>query len=94
MSWSSVQKRNRELDPSACKSNRTISLGRVYREKGYENMVVFEEELENYFDMFTDLAQSFPLFHGKRHEDEDLDEDKAVGFFKVKGAWLKCFGNI
>ncbi|XP_063692173.1 myoferlin-like isoform X7 [Bolinopsis microptera] len=57
-------------------------LGRVYREKGYENMVVFEEELENYFDNFTDLAQSFPLFHGKRHEDEDLDEDKAVGYFK------------
>ena len=55
----------------------------VYREKGYENMVVFEEELENYFDNFTDLAQSFPLFHGKRHEDEDLDEDKAVGYFKV-----------
>ena len=46
-------------------------------------MVVFEEELENYFDNFTDLAQSFPLFHGKRHEDEDLDEDKAVGYFKV-----------
>ena len=60
-------------------------LGRVYREKGYENMVVFEEELENYFDNFTDLAQSFPLFHGKRHEDEDLDEDKAVGYFKVTG---------
>lgn len=57
----------------------------MYREKGYENMVVFEEELENYFDNFTDLAQSFPLFHGKRHEDEDLDEDKAVGYFKVTG---------
>ena len=52
-------------------------------------MVVFEEELENYFDNFTDLAQSFPLFHGKRHEDEDLDEDKAVGYFKVgDSAWL------
>ena len=60
------------------------SPSQVYREKGYENMVVFEEELENYFDNFTDLAQSFPLFHGKRHEDEDLDEDKAVGYFKVR----------
>ena len=54
-------------------------------------MVVFEEELENYFDNFTDLAQSFPLFHGKRHEDEDLDEDKAVGYFKVRDTSLAYY---
>ena len=58
-----------------------INLGRVYMEKGYDTMEIFDEELENFFNNFKDLADSYPIYHGKTQEDE-LIEDKALGFFK------------
>ena len=47
-------------------------------------MEVFEEELEQYFDQFKDLAETYPIFHGKQTNEDMIDEDKALGHFKVK----------
>ena len=45
-------------------------------------MEYFDEELEHYFDNFKDLADSYPIWHRKRDDEED-DIDSAVGNFKV-----------
>lgn len=57
--------------------------GRVYNERGYEPMEYFEE-LELRFGNFKDLAESYPIWHGK-HDDEEPELDNAVGYFKVGG---------
>ena len=62
--------------------------GRVYMEKGYDTMEIFEEELEQYFDQFKDLAETYPIFHGKQTQEDLLDEDKALGHFKVHSPCL------
>lgn len=56
------------------------NLGRVYNEKGYESMEYFEE-LELRFGNFKDLAESYPIWHGK-HDELQPELDRAVGHFK------------
>ena len=40
------------------------------------------EELELRFGNFKDLAESYPIWHGK-HDEEQPELDRAVGHFKV-----------
>ena len=40
------------------------------------------EELELRFGNFKDLAESYPIWHGK-HDDLEPELDRAVGYFKV-----------
>ena len=44
---------------------------------------VYEGELEDAFDNFTDLAQTFELYRGKGARDPDDPEGNHVGILKV-----------
>ena len=63
--------------------------GRVYNERGYEPMEYFEE-LELRFGNFKDLAESYPIWHGK-HDELQPELDRAVGYFKVRNSRLLVF---
>ena len=72
------------------KKNRTSSRQALYiiycvvYSKIFHNFLFqeYKKELETYFDDFCDLAQTFPLYHGKGHH-QPTDTDEIVGFFKV-----------
>ena len=65
--------------------------GRVFHEKGHDTMEYFEEELEKYFENFKDLAESYPIWHGKHSDMDDPSGEKAVGHFKVSYKNLQLF---
>ena len=47
---------------------------------------IYRQELENIVDFngFNDWLHSFPLYRGKKTSDDDDDEHRIVGKFKVK----------
>jgi hypothetical protein len=53
-----------------------------YGQAGYDKLVVYDSELEDYFGNFEDIATTLPLFRGKGLRD-DLDAPgQAIGRFK------------
>jgi hypothetical protein len=53
-----------------------------YLDEHQDFMTVYEGELEDKFDNFTDLAQTFFLYRGKGGRDPDDPEGQCVGKFK------------
>ncbi len=51
-------------------------------DKGHDRLVVYPGELEDAFNRFIDLAQTFPLFRGKGSRDPEELAGEAVGYFK------------
>ena len=51
---------------------------------------VYEGELEDAFDNFTDLAQTFELYRGKGARDPDDPEGNHVGILKVSVITSYC----
>ena len=46
-------------------------------------MQIYDKELEEFFNHFTDLVQTFPLHRGKGSRDPEDPKRKTVGYFKV-----------
>ena len=49
---------------------------------GYDSMTIYHTELEEHFNRFTDLAQTFALFRGKGSRDPEDAKGEPVGYFK------------
>lgn len=54
---------------------------------------IYRQELENIVDFngFNDWLHSFPLYRGKKTSDDDDDEHRIVGKFKVKHSFSMPF---
>lgn len=53
-----------------------------YVEQGYDRMVLYPGELEEAFNRFIDLAQTFALHRGKGSRDPEEKSGQPVGIFK------------
>ena len=51
-----------------------------YVDQGYDGMAIFNGELEEAFNGFTDLVQTLPLYRSKRDPEESSEQP--VGYFK------------
>lgn len=47
------------------------------------SMQIYDKELEEFFNHFTDLLQTFPLYRGKGSRYPEDPKGEAVGYFKV-----------
>ena len=66
-----------------------------YVDQGYDRMVIYPGELEEAFNRFTDLAQTFALHRGKGSRDPEEKSGQPVGFFKgsLKAYYLPDDGS-
>ena len=53
-----------------------------YVDQGYDGMAVYNGELEEAFNGFTDLVQTLPLYRNKGDLGEESSAELPVGYFK------------
>ncbi|XP_078071639.1 fer-1-like protein 6 [Mustelus asterias] len=77
-------------DDEKRKRVRTVERKKILK-PGLATLEVYDKELEEKFERFTDWVQTFDLFRGKASEDDtSVDDERIVGKFKGSFRMWKC----
>jgi hypothetical protein len=53
-----------------------------YLDENHDTLKAYDKELETFFDNFTDIAHTYPLYRGKGQQNTQEEDSNVVGYFK------------